>query len=267
MTKEISLSMLLKVLKSAWWKILIITVVVAVAVAAFTEFVIPKKYQSSVEFYVINTQTNAEYVQSSLLAASERLANDYIKVINSDRVVNMIIEDLEAAGYSNVTPKNVRNMLSSSIATSSSTFSITVTTKDPDLSYRVANLIETKAPQIMREVTRPEFSANYYKKTMQNGQEVFELIDASDLDCVSPIRSATVAKTHSSPSLLTYTFLAAVVAAFLTYCVALLIKISDTTIRSESGVKDLLDPSIIIIGTVPQWHDIVDKKTEGGKAE
>ena len=95
MTKEISLSFLINVLKSAWWKILIITVAVAIAVAAFTQFMIPKKYESTVQFYIINTSTTAEYTQTALLAANEYLANDYITIIKSDKMMEMIAEERE----------------------------------------------------------------------------------------------------------------------------------------------------------------------------
>ena len=57
MTKEINLKILLNVLKNSWWKIIIFTVAVAIVVGALVQFVVPKKYASTVEFYVLNTST------------------------------------------------------------------------------------------------------------------------------------------------------------------------------------------------------------------
>ncbi len=264
MTKEISLSLLLKVLKSAWWKILIVTVAVALAVAAFTEFVIPKKYQSSIEFYILNTSTTSEYATTTLLAAAEYLASDYIKIINSDQVVNIIIEKLEAEGYREVTAKKVRSMISSAKASDSSTFTVTVTSTDKDVAYIMATAIQDEAPQIMREITRPSYSSNYYQKVKDpaTGEEVFEKIDESDLECVIPVRAPEVAKTHSSPNVITYTFIAAVLAACLMYVLFLLRKLSDTTIRSESSVKELVDASVTIIGTIPYWNTNAVEKND-----
>ena len=255
MTKEISLSLLLKVLKSAWWKILIVTVVIALAVAAFTEFVIPKKYQSSIEFYILNTSTTSEYMTTSLLASAEYLASDYIKIINSDQVVGIIIDKLEAEGYQGVTPKKIRSMISSTKASDASTFTITVTSTNADVAYVMANAIKDEAPEIIRSITRPSYSSNYYQKVKDpaTGEEIFEKIDESDLECVVPVRAPQLAATHSSPNVVTYTLIAALLAAFATYVLFLLLKLSDTTIRSESNFKELVGTSVTIIGTIPYW--------------
>ncbi len=263
MTKEISLSLLLKVLKNAWWKMLVIAVAVAAAVAAFTEFVIPKKYESSVEFYVLNTSTTSEYISTSMLASAEYLSNDYIKIINSDQVVNIIIQKLADAGYdtANITPKKIRSYLSSSIATGSSTFSLTVTTTNKDVSYIIAKAIRDEAPAVMREVTRPSYASNYYKRVVgPDGNVTFEKIDVSDLECVIPVREPQVAKSHSSPNVVTYTLIAAFLAACAVYALCLLRRVSDTIIRSESNIKEFIDPSITIIGTIPYWSTHANEK-------
>lgn len=250
MTKEISFSFLLKVLKSAWWKMLIFTVAVAAAVAAFTEFFVPKKYQSSVEFYILNTSTTSEYVTSSLLESATYLASDYVKILNSDRMITTIITDLNGAGYTNVSATAVRNMLSSAASTDSSTFYVIATSTDRDLAYTIARSIQDHAPQILREVTRPTYTSNLYQKI---GDE-FAKLDESDLECVVPVRSPQVAKTHSSPSIVVNTMLAAMLALLVSYVFFLMRKLSDTTIRSESSFRDAVGSSVTIIGTIPYWH-------------
>ncbi len=254
MTKEISFSFLLKVLKSAWWKILIITVVVAVAVAAFTAFVLPKKYQSSVEFYILNASIGAEYTNTSLLSSAEYLANDYIRIINSDQVISFVRERLAESGITK-SAGEIRSMLSASIAKSTSTFTLTVTSVDDNgkLAHQIADIIEKEAPDIMREITKPIYKSTYYKKVVQNGETTYVPLETTDLECVIPVRSATTPSTHSSPSLITNTFVGAFLAAFLSYILFFFIKISDTTVRSESNVKELVDSSVTIIGSIPYW--------------
>jgi capsular polysaccharide biosynthesis protein len=256
MTKEISFSFLLKVLKSAWWKILIFTVIIAVAVAAFTEFLIPKKYESSVEFYILNTSTTSEYITTSLLESAEYLASDYVTIIDSDQMISVIATKLEAAGYKNVSHQSIRSMLSAATTTASSSFTVTATSTDRNVAYIVARAIQDDAPHIIRSITRPSYSTNLYQKIVDNktGQVEYEKIDESDLECVVPVRAPQIARTHSSPSLLIYTFLAAVVAALLSYVFFLLVKLSDTTIRSESAIKEMIDYPVTIIGSIPYWH-------------
>lgn len=263
MTKEISLSLLLKVLKSTWWKILIITVIIALAVASFTEFVIPKKYQSSIEFYILNTSTTSEYMTTSLLASAEYLANDYIKIINSDQVIDVIIKKLEAEGYRGITPQAVSSMISSDKVSNTSTFTVTITGNSAEIAYIVANAIKDEAPEIIRSVTRPIYSSNYYHKVMDpdTGEMIFEQIDESDLECIVPVRAPQLASTHSSPNVITYTLLAAIISAVITYAIFFLLKLSDTVIRSESNFKELVGTSVTIIGTIPHWSTNTIEKT------
>ena len=256
MTKEISLSFLINVLKSAWWKILIITVAVAIAVAAFTQFMIPKKYESTVQFYIINTSTTSEYTQTALLAANEYLANDYITIIKSDKMMEMIAKNLYDEGFGEFTYKQLRQMLSSSTSSESSTFEITVTTTDAEIAYLVADTIQNEAPQIIRETTRPSYASKYYLKVEDNqGNVSYEKIDESNLECVKVVRHPRLAHSHVSPSLVTYTFIGAVLAAGIAYCIFLIVKLSDTIIRSERGARELINSDIIIIGTIPYWNN------------
>ena len=203
MTKEISFSFLLKVLKAAWWKILIFTVLIAVAVAAFTEFFIPKKYESSVEFYILNTSTTSEYITTSLLESAEYLASDYVTIIDSDQMMSAILAKLEAAGYDKMTAKSVRAMLSAATTTTSSSFTITATSTDRNVAYIVARAIQDDAPRIIRSITRPSYSTNLYQRIVDNktGEVAYEKIDESDLECVVPVRAPQIARTHSAPSL------------------------------------------------------------------
>ncbi len=267
MTKEISLSLLLKVLKSAWWLMVIAAVIIGTAVAAFTELAIPKKYQSTVEFYVLNTSTTSEYITTSLLQSAEYLSKDYIQIIKGDQVIDAIINNLSEVGYdtSKISPSQIRGMISSSIATTSSTFSVTVTSTNADVSYAVANAITEESPDIIRSMTRTEYRTNLYTYTDFNGDgfqsvDEFDKIDLQDLECIKPTRLPKKATSHSSPDVASYTVIAAFFAALVTYAIVLIRKLTDTTIRSESAVKSLVDSSVIVIGTIPYWHTHSNEK-------
>ena len=147
-------------------------------------------------------------------------------------------------------------MLSSSTSSESSTFEITVTTTNPEIAYLVADTIQNEAPQIIRETTRPSYVSKYYLKVEDNqGNISYEKIDESNLECVKVVRHPRLASSHVSPSLVTYTFIGAVLAAGIAYCIFLIIKLSDTIIRSERGARELINSEIIIIGTIPYWNN------------
>lgn len=257
MTNEISLVLLFKVLKSAWWKILIITLAVVLVVAAVTEIAIDKKYSSSTEFYILNASATSEYTTSALLSAVEYLANDYIDIILGDRMVDQIIKDLTEKGYTGYTPQNIRKMISSSTSAGSSIFNITVTHTNRNVAYYVSESIKNNAPDIIREISRPSYISNMYRKEITydehgNAVEKYVQITAADLECVVVIRSPELAITHVSPNIIFNTLVGGVLAAGLSYIIFLIRKIFDTTIRSEETAKELFDHPVF--GNVPTWN-------------
>ena len=265
MTKEINLKLLLKVLKTAWWKILIFTVVVAIAVGVITNFVIPKKYASSVEFYVLNTSATSEYTTTALLSAAEYLSNDYIKIINGDDMVDAIKEYISdptrdtSGRYAELSTAEIRSMLSSETSTESSTFTITVTAiEDRNLAYYITECIEENAPTIIKDITRPSYTSNLYKRGDPIKDEAGEIIDyeyvsisEADLECVKVLREPNKATTHAFPNIPTYVMISALLALVLSYLFFLVLKLADTTIRSEENAKELVDQTVI--GDIPNW--------------
>lgn len=278
MTKEINIALLLKVLKSAWWKILIITVAVAISVAAFTYFLVPKKYAASTEFYVLNTSTTSEYTTTALLSAAEYLANDYIQIIKSDVMINKVLErcqsseELKELGYSAdsfKSPSVIRSMISASTSKESSTFSITITHTDPQLAHYVCKFIKEEAPAIIKEISRPSYKSSIYvymgdinSNGIRDGEE-FQTISEEDLECVKTLRAPNTASLVS-PNVVTSTLIAAMLAAVLSYAIFLIVKISDTVIRNTDNAEEMVNQTVI--GDIPTWStenkNVKDKKDE-----
>ncbi len=267
MTNEISISMLLKVLKSAWWKMLIFTVVIALAAAAVTSFVIPKKYSSSITFFVINTSSTYEYTSTSLLDAAPQLANDYIEIIKSDEMLEIIVEDLKAEGYGGegLTPANIRPLISSQTSKDVSTFTVTVTSENNELAHSVAKAIEKNAPKTVKEITRPSYNSNLYYFQDLNGDgypeiDEFTALTENDLECIRVIRTPKLSTSPVSPNLISNTAIAAVVAIVISYAFFLVLKLFDTVIHGEESAKALVD--LPIIGKIPAW-EAGSKSTSG----
>ena len=268
MANEITLSFLFNVLKSVWWKVLIFTVIVALIAASFTAFLIPKKYASSTVFYIINTSVSNEYTTTALLSAAEQLANDYIEIIRSDSVLSKIAEDVSGKGYPQITPKSIRPMISAATSTEASTFSVTVTSTDKELAYLIAQSIEANAPSVIKNITRPSYTANLYKfaGAGSDGEitaDDFVRITEENLECVKIIGQAKLATSHSSPNLITNTILAAIIAVVLSYGIALIRKLFDTVIRSEASVKTMVKQPIL--ANIPIWSVNVSASSNSDK--
>ncbi len=276
MTKEINISLLFKVFKSAWWKILIITVAVAIAVAAFTTFAIDPQYAASTKFYVINTSTTSEYTTTALLSAAEYLANDYIEIINGDDMLEMVKGKLESnqelkdRGYTTFNKSEIRGMLSSSTSSESSTFTITATHTDYAVAYYVCMALQSKeALDIIKNAARPSYSSNLYQWRDLNGDgkkdaDEFSTISEADLECVKVLRSPEqTSSAPVSPDVVSYTLLAAVASAVIAYAIFLVKKLADTVIRGEESAKDLVDETVI--GDIPTWTNSATTSKEENK--
>ncbi len=275
--KEINFPFLLYVLKKHWWKILSITLVAIIGVALFTHFCIPKKYSSSVKFYVLNINTDNDYASANNLAASEYLVSDYIEIINSNTLLSKISEQLTEEGYKNVSVKSISKMLKSSATQHNSIFTITVSHTDKKLAYRTAQLLEEFAPSVVTEIAKPTDTTgfvistktqaviNQMKKdgafppgtdlpTLEEIQHFLELSgeSMSRLECIAVLTPPVEAKTHDSPNMSFNILLTALSAAILSYLFFLLLSSVISTLVSENDVKSVTQ--MPLMATVPHWN-------------
>ena len=160
MQNEISLSFFWKCFKKCWFLMIIFGIVVALIAGIFTNF-LPKKYSSSVDFYIINTNTSYDYTTSALLSASSYLINDYIELIRSDAILSYIAEDVNEGKpeEEHITPKQIRAMITSS-STDTSLFTIKVSSTDPHLALEIADAIERIAPGEVTSIAKPDRVTN-----------------------------------------------------------------------------------------------------------
>ncbi len=284
MDHEISLGFLLRVLKKTWWKIAIFAVAILLIVAAFTEFCIPKKYSSSIEFYVVNTNTSYDYTTSSLLSASAYLINDYVSIMKSDYMLDRVGKELVAMGYAeaDVTAPKLRSMISSSTDTEyTSVFDVRVTHTSTEFAYDVATVIKNLAPDLVTEVAKPDRLTNgnlaqtihsvmkYYDKEIDGEQgvtveEIEQLLIKEEvgltasLSCIEVLTPPVVDKAHDSPNVFTYSVLGAMIAAVVAYLFFLAKSIFELSIASEDDIKKMINRPLI--GTVPHWDLNAGKK-------
>ncbi len=177
MNHEISFPVLLKTFKKCWWKVAIIAICAMLIMAAFTIFFIPKKYSSSMEVYIINSNTSYDYTTSSLLAANTYLINDYIAIIQGDEMLNRVCNELkaEAPTYKDsegqqllseeqidalnaLQPRQIRSMIKSSASAESSIFKLSISHTDPDLAYVIAYKIAKLAPEEVTKVAKSDIN-------------------------------------------------------------------------------------------------------------
>ncbi|MBR2354747.1 MAG: hypothetical protein IKA76_09640 [Clostridia bacterium] len=177
MNHEISFPTLLKTFKKCWWKVLIVALCAAILMLVFTICFIPKKYSSSMEVYIINTNTSYDYTTSSLLSANDYLINDYIAIMKGDRMLKRVCAELkaEASTYTDksgapflneqqleaiqrLEPPHIRSMLDSAADDDSSIFGLSVSHTDPKLAYVIARKIAEISPEEVTDVAKSKIN-------------------------------------------------------------------------------------------------------------
>ncbi len=276
MQLEISFGFLWKCLKKCWIVILAASIVVALIVGIFV-YNLPKKYSSTVDFYVVNTNTSYDYTTSALLAASEYLINDYVELIKSDAILEQVAEQLnkDRSEGKQVTPSNLRGMISASSNSHTSLFTIKVTHTDPKFAYEVACAIEAIAPAAVTDIAKPDRLTNQYLvEVVWQSLDGLEKKDGvtidgvtkddvtlllkdlgldGSLDCFTKVNSPVVDRSPDSPNTKKYAFYSAVITAVIVYVIFLVQGLLKMNISSEDDVKKFVNRPLI--GTIPHWDN------------
>ena len=286
MEHEITLNDIFGCFKRNWWKIFIFALAAAILMGVFTHFFIAKKYSSSIEFYIINTNETADYAQTSLISANIYLANDYIDIINGDEIMNAACKKLEEKGYFGFTPNILRKKLSSSTSNDSSIFKLTVTDTDPKRAYEISNVLTEIVPDMLTEITKfdkrtvtvktyeelsmiadnigtkyPELAEEMKKVSAElkesNDKTVFEQI-LDTKPAVAVIYNPVEPTTHNSPSIVRNCLIAAVIGAIVSFAFFVIRSLLNTLIRTEDDIKKSF--KYPLIGTIPSW-DLNEKNS------
>ena len=273
--KEISLDLLFKIFKKNLWKILIFAVVVMIVVASFVHFFIPKTYSSSVKFYVVNMNSEYDYTSSAVVSAVEYLINDYIAIIKSDYMLNKIAAELEKDGIKGITPAQLNSMIVGTSAAETSVFTISVSSTDSELSYKVAKIIDEIAPATVTEIAKSavittdhmasafayvagQLSLNTKDGSMVTAEDIKNVLVMSGLgvgeknDCITSISTPVLDTAHDSPNLPVLTLLGGVLAAIVLYVFYVVRVLTNQHITTEEDVKKLLKRPLI--ATIPHWE-------------
>ena len=151
---ELSLWDVAKILLSKLhWLVLAGLVAAALVYAAVTIFVTPT-YQSCVSFYVYNSTNNASQgtINNSDLQAAESLATTYSKILESNSVLDSVLEDMRAEAT--LSRKELNHMVKVSVVSDTQLLEVTVTSTDPKLACRIADSFAKVAPTEIVRITK-----------------------------------------------------------------------------------------------------------------
>ena len=125
-------------LRKVHWLLLAGIVAAAAVYGAVTIFITPT-YESRVSFYVYNNTTNVAQgtINNSDLQAAESLATTYSKILESNSVLDAVLEDLNVDGR--LSRKELSKMIEVSVVSNTQLLEVVVTSTDAQFACRIAD--------------------------------------------------------------------------------------------------------------------------------
>ena len=287
MEREINLGFFWKCFKKCWIFILLAAMLAAAIAGVFAATVIPKKYSSSVNFYIKNSNADQGVVTSQAVDVSDQLINDYVELIKSDVVLEqlrdtyLVPHDTKAKDLS---ISALRSTITASSKERTSHFTLKVTHYDPQIAYEIACAIREVAPRAVTDIakdsskTTSAYATNIaatileikknpekYEVQVQGGEnkevlssQIEELlrehnygIDISQ-PCFLSTNTPVLDKTADSPHVAKIATLSAVASAIIVYVIFFIIGLSEMNVTTEEDLRKHV--KVPVIGIIPSWE-------------
>lgn len=240
-TVEINVQQLIKgVWKRIWVVVVCAALAMAITVFYTANFVTPT-YKASVTMYVNNNSSNSDTVSSANLAVAIQLANTYVKIIQSESVLEKVVQETGL----NLTPTQVRGMLSAEVVDETEIFRVNVISPNAEMSADIANAIANIAPG-----------------------EISEIIDGSKAKVID---YAKVPSGKNAPNITSSGILGGLVGAVLSCAIIVVILVVDKRIKSEEDLTATY--SLPVLGAIPDFVEVSrrsekqKRKAKGGRAK
>ncbi|MDP2946699.1 MAG: Wzz/FepE/Etk N-terminal domain-containing protein [Nanoarchaeota archaeon] len=202
--------------------IIILTIVFMISSALISSLFIVPKYESSAQMIVNKTQSdsNTSDVSYNDILLTQKLVNTYSVIINSDSVLNKVIQNLKL----NITPEELRKNLTILGVNDTEIIKISVVDSIPERAADIANELTHVSPD---EIIR----------TVKAGS--VELIDR-----------ATISDKPISPDIPMIIIIAGLVGFLLALMISIVIEKLDRTIKTEEDVNNIL--KLPVLGSLPK---------------
>jgi len=220
--KEIDLRVLFDILRKNLILMIVVSIVFGGAFYAYSKFFITKQYEATAMLIVNNFDEKKSTLTNTEITAAQGLADLYSVIIKSDRVMNLVIENLSLSTTPDALKKNI------TVSTVNSTQVISIAMRHPNTSY---------AKDVVAEIIK--VTPEIIKKTVDAGS-VRVLGD-------EPVISNNGAPV--SPNSLRNGIIGALVGFLLVLAIAFIREFTNTTFKTEEDISRLLN--IPLLGLIP----------------
>lgn len=152
---ELSLWDIVQLLLKKFYWLLLAGILAAAGVYAVVTLLITPTYESKVSFYVYNSANNTQQtgtINNSDLQAAESLATTYSKILESNSVLDAVLEDLNVDGR--LSRKELSRMIKVSVVSNTQLLEVVVTSTDAQFACRIADSFGKVAPTEIVRITK-----------------------------------------------------------------------------------------------------------------
>lgn len=237
--KELDLRSFFLVLLQNLRLIIAVSVAMAIVFGVATGLLTAETYSSRCSAYIMNISKEVENESYSGISAngldtSQKLVDECIVMIKSNRVMNEVADKVKAQGF-DITAADLRASLSMTAVEDTALLRIVCTTEDAELSEAICKEMLKTAPPIVEAAM-------------------------NELVSIEPFDQADEA-TPNAPRVARNGILGAVFGLLLTCALVLVRYLMDTTIKDEKDLKTRF--KVNVLGVVMDTTGSVDKATAG----
>ena len=252
----IRFSDLLKVLKKSLVFMILAAVVFGVAAGVYTEFFVQKQYAVRIMFKINAVDNSGSSAQNLSVA----IVPDFALLIKYDEeLAKAVLEKMtvinengekETCSPSRMNIAILQNSISTQISTTSSVFSVTLTNSNPDYAFNMAVALGDVVPEFFAQTQQETLGANGSQKGKVKLMRSANMYDASSPNPVYP---------NVSEKAVLFAFLGAI----LCYMAFLIRYVLDTTVHTETDLKQICE--FPILGVIPAINSVSDSDLKNEK--
>ena len=220
---EIDLSRVFEIVKKYFKPFALIILAASIVAALITLFLIPKKYTAEAKLIIVQkSNPDSQQISYNDLQISQKLVNTYSEILKSEAVSDEVIRNLKLSqdGIDHKAYLNISSVKDTEV------IKISVETKDPEQSAKIAN----------------EIVSVFQSK----------IVNIMNIENVTVLNSAKVPEQKSSPSNVKNTMIGFLLGCVIDGCIVMYLLLNDRNIRTEEELKQIFDYPII--GLIPELN-------------
>jgi capsular polysaccharide biosynthesis protein len=212
MEKAFTINDIIAIFMRRLWLIVAMALIGGVISFSYSQYVVPKKFTSSVTLYVYNqSNQQAQTLTANDFIFSAKLVETYLVILKSNQVLDAVSSRIKYLGL-DYSANEIRGMIKAAAVSETEVFEVSVSNKNKEHAKIIADTIGIVAPP-----------------------EIIRVVKAGSVEIVD---KAVVPKTHSSPNVTQNTIIGIIIGIALSSGLAFLLELMNTSIKSKEDLTE-----------------------------